>query len=139
MQNRIFFPQAALDQWGVEGKVDLSASELILLAEGRSYKVVEAVHVVTEVTGANDAHQIVGKVKSKVSLEELGAEILENSMIIGDNAYDVIPGWAGMARSTFATHLLSGERMSARGGKTDVGSAPNTDEELLRRFVDGTL
>lgn len=139
MQNRIFFPQAALDQWGVEGKVGLSASELILLAEGRSYKVVEAVHVVTEVTGANDAHQIVGKVKSKASLEELGAEILENSMIIGDNAYDVIPGWAGMAKSKFADHLLSGERMSARGGKTDVGSAPNTDEELLRRFLDGTL
>ncbi|AKU98519.1 hypothetical protein AKJ09_05183 [Labilithrix luteola] len=139
MQNRIFFPQAALDQWGIEGKVDLSASDLILLAEGRSYKVVEAVHVVTEVTGANDAHQIVGKVKSKVSLEELGAEILENSMIIGDNAYDVIPGWAGMAKSTFASHLLSGERMNARGGKTDVGSAPNTDEELLRRFLDNTL
>ncbi len=139
MQNRVFFPQASLDQWGIDGKVDLGASELILLAEGRRYKVVEAVRVVAEVTGANDAHGIIGKVKPKAALEEIGAEILENSMIIGDNAYDVVPGWMGTPTTTFADHLLGPERMKARGNKTDVGSGPTTDEELLKRFLDDTL
>ncbi|HEY8073108.1 MAG TPA: hypothetical protein VIF62_03345 [Labilithrix sp.] len=139
MQNRVFFAQASLDQWGIDGKVDLGPSELILLADGRRYKVVEAVRVVTEVTGANDGHEIIGKVKPKAALEEIGAEILENSMIIGDNAYDVVPGWLGTPTSPFADHLLSSDRMKARGGKTDVGAGPLSDEELLKKFLDGTL
>jgi hypothetical protein len=139
MQNRVFFPQTALDQWGIEGKIDLTGSELILLADGRRYKIVEAVRVVAEVTGANDVHKIIGKVKANSALEEIGAEILENSMIIGDNAYDVVPGWMGTPTSPFADHLLSPDRMRARGNRTDVGSGPNTDEELLQRFLAGTL
>lgn len=139
MRNRVFFPQAAIDQWGIEGKVDLSASELILLAEGRRYKIEEAVRVVAEVTGANDEHKLVGKVKPKGLLDELGAEILENSMIVGDNAYDVVPGWMGTPTTPFAEHLLSPERMQARGGKTDVGAGLAGEEELLRAFLDGTL
>lgn len=139
MQNRVFFPQAAIDQWGVDGNVDLTANELILLAEGRRYKVVEAVRVVSEVTGANDDRNIVGKVKPKAALEEIGAEILEDSMILGDNAYDVVPGWMGTPTTSFTEHLLGPDRMKARGGRTDVGSGPRNDEELLKRFVDGTL
>jgi hypothetical protein len=139
MQNRVFFPQAAIDEWSIDGKVDLVAGELILLADGRRYKAIEAVRVVTEVTGSPDAHGIVGKVKPKAALEEIGAEILESSMIIGDNAYDVVPGWMGTPTTPFADHLLSADRMKARGGKTDVGSGPHDDEELLGRFLAGTL
>jgi hypothetical protein len=139
MQNRVFFPQASLDQWGVDGKIELSANELILLADGRAFKIIEAVHVVAEVTGANDGHKIIGKVKPKAALDEIGAEILENSMIIGDNAYDVVPGWMGTPTTAFADHLLSPQRMKARGGKTDVGAGPHSDEELLKKFLDGTL
>jgi len=123
----------------VEGKIDLTGSELVVLAEGRKYRIEEVVYVVAEVTGANDPHGIVGKVRPNVILEEIGAEILEDSMILGDNAYDVVPGWAGTPTSGFGEHLLSPERMSARGGRTDVGNAPNNDEEMLARFLQGTL
>jgi hypothetical protein len=139
MQNRIFFPQSALDQWLVDGKIDLTATELIVLVEGRRYKVVESVRVVAEVTGANDEHKLVGKVKPKAVLEEVGAEIVEGSMIIGDNAYDIVPGWMGTGVTPLQEHLLSPERMAARGGKTDVGAGPKSDEELLQRFAEGTL
>src|SRR5687768_6775251 len=87
MQNQVFFPQLLLDQWGIEGKIDLTATELIVLAEGRRYKISEAVHVVAEVSGANDEQKLVGKVKPNALLNELGAEIFENSMILGENAY----------------------------------------------------
>lgn len=134
MQNRVFFPQSAIDQWGIDGKIDLVSGELILLKEGRRYKVEEAVRVVAEVTGANEEHRIVGKVKPKRALDEIGAEILENSMILGDNAYDVIPGWMGTPASSFADHLASPDRMKARGDKTDV-VVPKTDEDILKRFL----
>jgi hypothetical protein len=139
MQNRVFFPQSAVDQWGIDGKIDLVAGELILLADGRRYKVEEAVRIVTEVTGANDDRQIIGKVKPKRALDEIGAELLESSMILGDNAYDVVPGWMGTPTGPFADHLLSPERMKARGGKTDVGAGLHTDEELLTRFMNDEL
>ncbi len=139
MQSRVFFPQAGVDQWGIDAKIDLVGGELILLADGRRYKVDESVHVVTEVTGANDAHKIVGKVKPKRALDELGAELMENSMILGDNAYDVVPGWMGTATCSFADHILSPERMKARGDRTDIGTGPKTDEDLLKRFLEDML
>jgi hypothetical protein len=139
MQNRVFFSQAAVDQWGIDGKIDLVAGDLILLAEGRRYKVEEAVRIVTEVTGANDDRKIIGKVKPKRALDEIGAELLETSMILGDNAYDVVPGWIGTPSGPFADHLLSAERSAARGGKTDLGTGPSTDEELLTRFAKDEL
>jgi len=139
MQNRVFFPQLLVDQWGIEGKIDFTATELIVIAEGRRYKISEAVRIVAEVSGANDEQKLVGKVKPNGVLNELGAEIFENSMILGENAYDVVPGWMGTATSTFAEHLLSPERMKARGGRTDVGAGPQNDEEMLTRFFDGIL
>jgi len=139
MQNRVFFPQASLDQWGVEGKIELTPTELVILAEGRRYGITEVVHVVVEVTGSPDPHGLLGRVKSKAELETMGAEILENSMIIGDNAYDVVPGWAGVPTTPFEDHLLSPERMTARAGRTDIGSGPKSDEEMLDSFAEGTL
>lgn len=139
MRNRVFFPQACLDQWGIEGKIELTEAALVILAEGRRFDITEVVRVVVEVTGAPDPHGIVGKVRSKAELESMGAEILENSMIIGDNAYDVVPGWAGAPLTPFEDHLLSPERMAARNGRTDIGAGPQSDEELLARFAGGTL
>jgi hypothetical protein len=137
--NRVFFPQASLDQWGVEGKIELSPTELVVLAEGRRYAITEVVRVVVEVTGVPDPHGIIGKVKAKAELEAIGAEILENSMIIGDNAYDVVPGWAGRPVTSFAEHLLSPERMRARGQRTDPGTGPTCEEDILALFASGTL
>jgi len=139
MRNRVFFPQASLDQWGVEGKIELTPTELVVLAEGRRYEITEVVRVVVEVTGSPDPHGLIGKVKSKEELTSMGAEILENSMIIGDNAYDVVPGWAGLPSTPFEDHLLSPERMTARGGRTDIGAGPLSDEDMLTRFAEGSL
>ena len=125
----MFFPQLLLDQWGIEGKIDLTGTELVVLAEGRKYLIDECVYIVAEVTGANDPHGFVGKVKPKAVLDELGAEILENSMIIGDNAYDVVQGFVGAPVGTFAEHL--------RDMPPDSRPAPGimTDEDLLAAFL----
>ena len=139
MTNRVFFPQACLDQWGIEGKIELTPTELVVLGEGRRYAISEGVRVVVEVTGANDPHGFIGKVKEKAELDAMGAEMLENSMILGDNAYDIVPGWAGTPEGSYADHVRSPERMSARGGRTDVVTPPRSDEEMLSRFAEGAL
>jgi hypothetical protein len=134
MANAVFFPQDALDEWIVAGAIDLSKGELMITPEGRRYKVVEAVRVLGEVTGTPDPHKIVGKVKSKADMEKLGAEIMEGSMIIGDNAYDVAQGWMGAPLGSFDEHMKSPERKAARVGMP--ASNPGSEEELLRVLLE---
>jgi hypothetical protein len=141
MQNRVFFPEQSLNEWLVEGAVDLKGSELTILAEARRYTLAEAVRVISEVTGGPDANDLVGRVKSKNYLVELGAELLETSMVLGDNAYDVIPGWLGAPVGSFNEHVASAERKNARASATTEAAAkfsgeePRTDEDLLARFL----
>ncbi len=94
-KNRVFFPQEALDTWVVSGSVDLQDHDLLLRDEGRRYRLSEGARVVAEVTGEPDGFDIVGKCKTLVFLQELGADILERSMIIDNNAYDIVPGFLG--------------------------------------------
>ena len=124
MRNRVFFPQAALDEWLADERVDLKNDELSLKGEGRRFRIIEAVRVLREVTGADDPHELLGRVKSCAFLNELGAELLESSMIIGDNAYDVLQGFVGAPTSTFEDH-----RKQAPDGKT------SNDEELLLALI----
>jgi hypothetical protein len=136
MKNRVFFPQAALDQWIVDGSVELQDGELTIMSEGRSYRLAEAVRVLREVSGAGDGHELVGRVKARMYLEQLGAELVETSMLLGDAAYDVEPGWLGIPVGTFAEHVGSDARKRARGGgSARTGADPKTDEDLLARFL----
>jgi hypothetical protein len=128
MQNRVFFPQAAFDQWLVDGAVDLRGTELTILAEGRKYRIAEAVRILKEAAGQPDQNDLVGRVKTKVFLEALGAEIFEGSMIIGDNAYDVVEGWLGAPTISFEEH----KRSRSSG---EFGEEPRTDEDLLAKFL----
>ena len=129
MQNRVFFPQAAFDQWLVDGAIDLKGNELTILAEGRKYRIAEAVRVLREVTGVSDQNDLVGKVKSNLFLQELGAELLQDSMIIGDNAYDVIPGWLGAPTVPWEQHKKT------RAASEFEEEEPRTDEDLLAKFL----
>jgi len=137
MKNKFFFPQAALDQWIVDERVELQKGELTILGEGRRYSLAEAVRVVREVSGSVDAHDLVGRVKARSGLDKLGAEIIETSMLLGDAAYDVEPGWVGTPVGTFAEHEGSGARKKKRPSRT--GPRPKTDEDLLTRFLAGSL
>ena len=131
MRNRVFFPQAALDEWLGDGRVDLRNDELMIKSENRRYRIIEATRVLREVTGSVDPHEILGKVKSRAFLNELGAEILEGSMILGDNAYDIVPGFVGAPIGSFADHRKSSPDSVARG--------LTTDEDLLASFLADNL
>jgi hypothetical protein len=124
-KNRLFFPQAALDIWLVEERIELTDTELTLKAENRRYRLIEAAHILSEVTGTPDPHEILGRVKSKGFLTELGAEMLETSMMIGDNAYDIAPGFLGTPLESFAAFQ---QRASLTN---EAGALMASEEELL--------
>ena len=129
MRNRVFFPQQALDQWLSEDRVDLIGSELTIKGEGRKYRVVEAVRILHEVSGGIDEYELVGKVKSVSYLSELGAELLETSLLLGDLAYEVIPGFAGAPIGTLAQHRAASVPPPA------AGPLPSSDEEMLAQYL----
>lgn len=92
--NRVFFPQALLDAWIADERVELHGTELLLRDEGRRYAISEAFHVFRDATGTSKS-DLLGTVKTKEQLDQIGAEVFEASMILGDDAFDVVPGFVG--------------------------------------------
>jgi hypothetical protein len=79
---------------------------------------------------------LIGRVKAKSKLEGDGAEILESSMILGDNAYDIIVGWLGAPTSSFEEHAYSSQRAEARAASQLLHDKPLvTDEDLLATYL----
>jgi hypothetical protein len=124
-RNRVFFPQAALDGWVASDRIDVNGDELTIKGAQRRYRAVEALRIIREVTGTPDGNELVGTVKSRAFLTELGAEILGGSMILGDNAYDVVPGFVGAPVGPFDDHKKS----------LPTGRAVSSDEDLLTIYL----
>ena len=68
---------------------------MTLLELGRAFSMTPAV-AFAAVNGQDaDPHDLVGRVKSKVQLDAMGAEQMQSSVIYQDTAYDVIDGFIG--------------------------------------------
>jgi hypothetical protein len=133
-KNRVFFPQEALDRWLANGEVELSQGLLTIRTERRRYRLVEAARVMAEVSGLPDPHEVMGKVKTVGFLSELGASLLGESMVIADNAYEIVPGWLGSPVGSFAEHR---KEQSATAGTNSArpSASAGSDEELLASFL----
>ena len=131
-KNRVFFPQEALDRWLGNAEVELSQGLLTIKTERRQFRLVEAARVMAEVSGLPDPHEVVDKVKTVGFLSELGASLLGESMVIADNAYQVVPGWLGSPVGTFAEHRAEQSSASAVPRMTALAGS---DEELLASFL----
>lgn len=111
MQNSVFFPQALLDLLFDVGKLDLDGEDLIVPDGGYRYRVNEAVRITTEVTTGEDPHDLLGKVALRAHLtDQIGAEILGNSMLVEENAYDIVPGMLGEPTGDVDPSVQAGQR-----------------------------
>lgn len=61
----------------------------------RSFAMKPAVHFLRSVGSESDPYDLVGRVKSKDALDEMGADCFEMSVIYKDTAYDVLEGFIG--------------------------------------------
>ena len=89
---KLFLPQAQLEEWALEDKADVRDGRLVVMVEGgASYPVVPAVHFLQLVSG-EDTHGLVARVKTEAQRQSLGGEQMADSALVGDSAYEVVPG-----------------------------------------------
>jgi hypothetical protein len=89
--SRVFVPQEALETWLSSGRVHMVGETLFV--DGQAFGLEGAVRFVSEVAGGGDEQKLLGRVKSMAQVESLGGELCAASVVLGDNAYEVIEGF----------------------------------------------
>ena len=96
---RLFISQERIDYWTSVDKVNVEGDRMVLPAFGTTFKLVSAVHFVRAVDdgdgGATDVLELVGRVKTEEQLRRMGAELVANSVLVGDLAYECETGFVG--------------------------------------------
>ena len=123
-RSRVFFPRQTLDAWLEEDSVELSIERLTMKSTGQVYQLTEAIRVLREVSGTPDGGALEGKVKAMADLRELGAEFLGDSMVLGDNAYEIVLGWLGAP-----------EPVRSQSGVVKSGEDQPSEAKLLAEFL----
>lgn len=142
-----FVPQALLDAWAERGKVQLVGNTLRIPSEGVEFALSPAVRFLALLEG-EDRHGLMCKVKSASHLREIGGEVMDDSCLVGDTAYQVEPGFLAegvalaTARAARETRTLAIDTGAAAPAPTGVsapeeGTSVDAKEEtdLLTRFL----
>lgn len=87
-----FVPQSMLDVWAEFGKIELDGHTLRITAEQVSFQLTPAVRFLSLLEG-QDAHKLLQKVKSEAYLRDIGGEVVTDSCLVGETAYQVQPGF----------------------------------------------
>lgn len=90
---KLFIPQQWADSAHMEDRIDIEGLTMTVKLDGKSYRLEEAVRVLAVEGGDPDEQGLVGKVKSNEQLESLGGEQIGESLICGETAYRVVPGF----------------------------------------------
>ena len=93
--SRLFISVERLDAWTADGRASIEGDRMTLTELGRVFSMAPAVHFARVSGQDSDPHDLVGRVKSKDALDQMGAEQLANSVIYRDTAYDVVDGFIG--------------------------------------------
>ncbi len=94
---RVFLPQIAVDSWLSQHRIEINGDVMTLTKENTRFTIKSGVHFLEELTGGEDHEGLVGKVKDLQELADLGAELCADSVVLGDNAYQVVEGFVGEA------------------------------------------
>src|SRR5512139_2302209 len=126
--NWLFVNSALLDTWVRAGRVDVVAGAIVLRGTAERFAAEEAVRVVSEATATGDPKRWVGSVFRVADLVELGAEVVDRSLVVDDLAYDLEPGFlvAPLGQEVSRAELVA----RARELSQRPSMRPQSDEEL---------
>ena len=93
--SNLFISVERLEAWSGEGRASLDGDCMTLTELNRKFSMKPAVHFIKATGQDHDPHDLIGRVKSKVALEAMGAEQFASSVIYNDTAYEVIDGFMG--------------------------------------------
>jgi hypothetical protein len=105
---RIFVAQTLVDRWLAEGLIQLDGELLRLAAGGAptSLFITPAVWFERVDGDDQDPYQVVGCVKSSLELAQMGAEHFDTSVLLGELAYTVMPGFLAVPVGPDGTETL---------------------------------
>lgn len=103
---RIYVSQALVDRWLVGGRIELDGDLLRLASPPTSLFINPAVFFERVDGGDADPHQLVGCVKSSQELAQMGAEHYDTSVVLGEQAYTVQPGFIAVPVGADGTETL---------------------------------
>lgn len=152
MGGLLFVSQAILDTWASQGKIDFAGNVMTILAgdgQGRTYRLDSAVRFLQVIGADADPNGLLHKVKQEVQLKEQGAEVMGDSVILGDIAYMVEPGFlaeadalqaAAAAKADPARAALRPSPPQPAAGKSAAGAEAAAEKrrqeaEALARFL----
>ncbi|WP_428268511.1 hypothetical protein [Haliangium sp.] len=92
---RLYISQKRIDIWSGENRIDIRGDVMTLVEHGRDFRVEPAARFLAVSGGGDDPHDLLGKVKSARELEQMGADLMADSVIYTDTAYDVEEGFIG--------------------------------------------
>lgn len=104
---RIFVAQTLADSWLNAGRVTLERDLLRLPGPGGDVDLFINPAVFFErIDGTEtDVNEVVGRVKTAQELAQMGADHYESSVVMGDYAYTVVPGYLAIAVDARGTEL----------------------------------
>lgn len=136
----MFVSQATLDQWLGDDAVDVDGDVMAIRRLGHRFQLNTAFHFLSEVAEGGDSGELVGKVKTLDQVVALGGEHCAGSVILGDNAYEVIEGFLGLPIDDANAASLGGSSLAAatRAAAGDDGNPPSQELDLLAQFFLGS-
>ena len=93
MSIKVFLPQDVVDSWITADKVELSGEVMTFRASCLALRLVSGFYFDHVAGGSDEAHQLLGRAKSKAAIAALGAEVYMNSVLLGETAYEVEGGF----------------------------------------------
>jgi hypothetical protein len=135
MGARLFLSQAFVERVAGDGAAELAEGALVVRGgtlDGARLDLVPAVRVVSLAGEGSDTAALAGKVKRLEDLRALGAEVLGDSMILGEAAYDLEPGFLAEPGPAW-----SGRLVPMPDGQPTKEAPPQgqSDAESLARFL----
>jgi hypothetical protein len=147
-----FVPQSMLDTWADLGKIELAGTTLRIPLESVAFALTPAIRFLSLLEG-EDTHTLLAKVKTETFVKDIGGEVMTDSCLVGETAYQVQPGFLAEAEALAAAQTAKATRkpvpVAPKAGAVPVAAprpaaakpavvpdAGKTDEtELLTRFL----
>lgn len=95
MALKVFISQSAIDAWVSAEQAEIAGSMLSFRSYAGALELVPASLFERISAGQTDPHTLVGKVLDEEAILALGGETYMTSVLLGEIAYDIEPGFLG--------------------------------------------
>ncbi len=115
MSTKVFLPQERVDAWVTADKVELTGETLSFRAGGLRLRLVPGFYFDRVAGGSDEGHPLLGRAKSRAAVAALGAEVYMNSVLLGETAYEVEPGFIAKPVDPSCTRSLVAMALAEAG------------------------